>query len=102
MSDSVYIVCGDTGEYSDFQQWMVEAYLSEDAAKARVIELEQLILAQGFTKIEDEGEIRMAQPKNWRWFDGDEKIENAIGCEFHCDYNGMRWYYMAVPLKGAK
>jgi len=34
---------GNTGECSDYRQWPVDAWLSEDRAKARVIELEHLL-----------------------------------------------------------
>lgn len=99
MSKKVFIVCGDTGEYSDYRQWMVEAYMSEDAARARVLELEQLLLAQGFTK--RAGEKYMDRPDDWDWCDGEEKIGDSIGVHFSCDSTGMRWYYDAVPIRDA-
>lgn len=93
---NVFIVCGDTGEYSDYRQWMVEAYTDEDKAKARVMELEQLLLAQGFTK--GNGGM-MERPEKWDYSDSDTKVGDTIGVHFSCDYAGMRWYYEPVPLK---
>lgn len=43
MSRTIYVVIGECGEYSDREEWLVEAYPSEDAAIARVVELETLV-----------------------------------------------------------
>lgn len=34
---TIYVVSGSTGEYSDQEEWMVEAFRDEDSAKELVI-----------------------------------------------------------------
>lgn len=40
MSDTIYLVCGDVGEYSDRWTWIVAWYPTEDEAKAHVAALD--------------------------------------------------------------
>jgi hypothetical protein len=50
VSDTIYVVCGSVGEYSDHTEWMVAWYSDESAAKAHAdaaqAEAEQLTSAK--------------------------------------------------------
>lgn len=89
----VYVVTGDTGEYSDYRQWMVCAYMSEDAAKARVIELETLMKTLGAVT-DSEWEQRAAATDAMRKHEHGDQA-------FDIDYTGTRYSYEAVELKDA-
>lgn len=41
MTEIIYLVCGDVGEYSDHSSWTVAWYPTEDEAKAHVAALEE-------------------------------------------------------------
>lgn len=44
----IWIVQGTSGEYSDRGEWIVDAWPTEDAAKARVAALDALLLEHGY------------------------------------------------------
>ena len=73
-ADTIYLVCGDVGEYSDRSTWIVAWYPTEDEAKAHVTAL-------------DESNI-VAREKLEAWF-GEED----------CDYaDDKRAAILATPL----
>ena len=82
----IYIVIGNTGEYSDFRQWNVCAYMSEKSARARVTELDMLMKSIG-AKWDQDGCVE-AMRNNER---GDRSFE--------IDYTGTTYYYNVVELK---
>lgn len=90
---TIYVVTGNTGEYSDYTDWIVCAYKSADAAKARVIELETLMKTLG--PVTDSG------------WDARRKLEDAMKKHehgdqyFQVDYTGTRYGYEPVELKDA-
>jgi hypothetical protein len=47
MSEKVYVVMGETGEYSDRAFWHVVAYRDEEAAKAHVQRAEAWLMKNG-------------------------------------------------------
>lgn len=88
----IYVVVGETGEYSDRTEWLVAAFDTEEAAKARVIkatdrarELEQ------WTDLDD-------QP--CRYSDAADKPTNQYDTKMRMAYTGTVYHYSAVPLIG--
>lgn len=53
MAEKIYVVMGTSGEYSDRTEWPIVAYMSEERAKQKVLELDekerQRVLATGRT-----------------------------------------------------
>ena len=88
MTQTIYVVIGATGEYSDRLEWLVEAYPSEDAARARVVELEDLARShRGMPRDKAEKAMRK-HPR------GDRR--------FRTDYTDTRYRYQPVQLEEAK
>lgn len=91
--DTVYVVTGTTGEYSDHREWAVKAFKTKRAAEAFVLAVTQeAARALGIAipeKIPD-GHIG-----------GESSVErglNKLDPEMHVDYTGVRYYYDAVPF----
>lgn len=85
MSRTIYVVIGECGEYSDREEWLVEAHYSELTARERVQELEALARCHhGMLRAVAESVIRK-HPR------GDRK--------FQTDYTGTRYRYEPVPLE---
>lgn len=86
-SETIYVVTGSTGEYSDRSEWLVYAFHTEEAAQAYVDLL---------------GVERQKLPqRSWDWND-DQKIELAMRAfdpRFSEDYTGTSWFVQAVELK---
>lgn len=86
----VWVVSGSTGEYSDRNEWLVAAFASEDAAKARIIALDQ----------------RMQEmPQQWKegsWGEHDGKMKEHMALldpNFCIDYTGTRYFVSVVPFE---
>ena len=91
----IWIVVGQTGEYSDRTEWMVGAYRSEAAAQVRVVELSRLIqhaprsnIVNEFDKWEDRRE-RVAFIRSHP--DGDPSYQE--------DYTGTAYYPSVCELE---
>jgi len=90
---NIYIVFGDTGEYSDYRQWIVCAYQDEEKAKARVVELETLMKNLGAVTGSDWDKL---------WKAGKAMREHERGdVNFDIDYTGTHYCYEATELKDA-
>ena len=86
MSRTIYVVVGECGEYSDREEWLVEAYPSEDAAIARVVELETLVrLLRGLPTDAAREDSMRRHPRGDR--------------NYRSDYTGTRYRYEPVPLE---
>ncbi len=85
--DRVWVVMGWTGEYSDRSEWPVAAFMTEEAAQARVKALDE--------KMQE-------MPKEWRrnW-DDREKVRAHMGAldpDYHEDYTGTGYFIYEVPV----
>ena len=56
----IYLIEGCTGEYEQRTTWISEAHVTQDAAKNRVKELNELIKSLGYT---DKYDYRLYQKK---------------------------------------
>lgn len=86
MNESVYVVMGSTGEYSDRGEWPVVAYSVEDDAKAHV-ERAQARAREIFQKWHG---------RAWHW--SKEEDPNEHDPDMCLDYTGTTYYVMPVPL----
>jgi len=87
----IYVVFGNTGEYSDYREWMVCAYKKEDLAMARVSELEHLLTINGANKDIDWDEREKIAARI-------RSVENGDpGCDI--DYTGSNYFYRETELK---
>ena len=96
----IYVVFGQTGEYSDRKEWMVCAYRKEEKAQARISELENLMLTLGV----DPGLY---------WVSGKNNLEKLVEVSeamrkhprgdpaFDTDYTGTMYYYASTDLRTA-
>ena len=85
----VYVVFGETGEYSDRSEWPVAAYSTGEMAEARADSL-----AAKYRELTENGTIITD-------YDQREAIETAMRIydpEFRLDYTGTHWYVLSVPL----
>lgn len=55
--DKVYVLFGETGEYSDRQEWVVRAYANEDAANAERDKLNALAVGGGSGSTYDDRQV---------------------------------------------
>lgn len=85
---NVYIVQGETGEYSDRTEWAVAAYLHEDDAKEHVRALDAWL-----------GERKQRYNCAHVCLDRRRLPKCTLDPHFQCDYTGTRYYYYAVELK---
>lgn len=101
--DKIYVVEGSTGEYSDNTHWLVQAFRSENKAKAAVVILSQFA--------RESFKLRFDQIRKGPW-PGDvvfSKIndkhdgyvqENIIPLDpnFREDYTGTNYTYTEIEL----
>lgn len=89
----VYVVMGETGEYSDRSDWPVRAFLNEGIAQALINQLDEWLRVHGF----DMGE---------RAHINLERRHPLPTCEldpsFACDYTGTRYYLLTIELEDAQ
>jgi hypothetical protein len=88
MSEQVYVVMGETGEYSDREGWPVLAYMDEADARAHVARCDEWALANGCHANSDQHVS----------FVGRDKLVNPHDERMRVDYTGVRYYVMPVPL----
>ena len=88
----IYIVQGCTGEYSDFQEWTVCAYTSEEAARDRVVELEHILLV-------NKAQLGCEYASRER---AEIAMHNAPNGDPSCtiDYTGANYHYEECELIG--
>jgi hypothetical protein len=88
--NTIYVVIGSTGEYSDRSEWPVRAYRNEAAAQAEVLRLGEAASAF-YAKWEPNGygpERHKAEDAHRATFDP----------SFRCDYTGTSYYLYSVEL----
>jgi hypothetical protein len=83
----VYVVMGQTGEYSDRTEWVVVAYSNEADAQKHV---------ENATRRAKELEV--TKPRNWEALEA-HLASNEFDPAMQLDYTGTRYYYMAVELR---
>jgi hypothetical protein len=89
----IWIVFGRTGEYSDRDDWPVDAWPSQEAAEARVEQLTRKYQEVGFDRLE-------------RWDGAWEKAVEAFRADpdgdpgFRHDYTGTDWTLGECTLRG--
>lgn len=90
----IWIIHGTTGEYSDRGEWVVEAHDSKDAAMARIVALDALLLAHGYKHgepVRGDWKERDAAKKAFRELSGDS--------HFDADYTGTSYFLSECDLK---
>lgn len=85
----VYIVMGDTGEYSDRTEWPVLAFPSEEAAAGLVVKCEDFCREHGILNGDDKIHLSYSARAN---------IKNPHDENMYVDYTGVRYYVMPVRL----
>lgn len=83
---TVYVVMGSTGEYSDRREWAVAAYTDEKEVQRHVIEAEKRA-----------GEIKVLSQSEGKW---PHNYSNDFDKGFDMDYTGTSYYYTTVELFG--
>ena len=84
--DTVYIVMGTTGEYSDREEWPVCAYTNEQAAQQHVEAAEKR--AKEIEVLWRGNEYRMP-----------EGLKNEHDPDMAMEYTGTHYYIMATQLR---
>lgn len=84
---NVYVVCGSTGEYSDYRGWTVAAFLDKAAAEAFCEQLNQWCKDNG---VHDSAVLAPAasRPK-----------ECPLDPRFDCSYTGVSYALDEIPLR---
>lgn len=89
---TIYVVIGTCGEYSDRNEWLVAAYVSEGAAAQRVVDCER------------ESKIMDAVAKEHTRY-GDEFEEakklNVADPNYRSDYTGTKYTLAPIELVDA-
>jgi len=81
----IYIVFGQTGEYSDHRDWIVAAYLNKSAAEKRVADC-----TMGAGKF-------VNSQLNWEWSEASE-AKNPYDEQMHVDYTGTNYFLCETDL----
>lgn len=89
----VYVVSGQTGEYSDNRNWIVKGFVSEEKAKDFVVKVS-----------EKYREIREKHGNSSFWHcDWDrEKFPNTLDPYMEADYTGTTYCYFPVEVDEEK
>lgn len=85
----IYIVHGETGEYSDRSDWNVCAYKNEEDAKIHVVKASE-VARELYAKYQNDF---------MNWYDDDGVIKtNPYDKRFSMDYTGTNYGYSEVEL----
>lgn len=79
----VHVVFGSTGEYSDYHEWSVKAFLEKRKATAFAKQCQKLFEAQGFDYWKYE-HMEWKHPLDKRW---------------EMDYTSTKYHVISVPLE---
>lgn len=94
-TQQIYVVIGDTGEYSDYHEWIVCAYTREEDAIQRV----KFLSAVASDLHVNDRDVRF---ESWQERGAAEKkikvVENGDP-NASIDYTGIRWRYEAITLR---
>lgn len=85
----IYVVEGQTGEYSDNRNWPVRAFISEKRAKDFVIKL-----SDEYRKMR----IKYGGGDYWYHYWDSEKDPNPLDPDMLVDYVGVEYSYYSVEL----
>ncbi len=88
MSAKVYIVIGDTGEYSDRTEWPVIAYMDENKAVAHVARLDTWLVENKVSR--NHGDVLSYEER--------DNLKTPDDPHFSSDYTGTRYCVMAVDI----
>lgn len=86
----VYIVMGETGEYSDRNEWPVVAYTDEVDAKAHVMRCDAWLLQNSVHANSD--------TVAYDYTSSGKALINPHDPGFHFDYTGTRYYVIGVQV----
>ena len=89
MSETIWMVGGTTGEYSDRTEWVVDAWRSKAEAKARVLFLTTKMQELGISTLE-----RYRTP----WERAVDEMKKTDP-DFSNDYTGTSYYLCELELK---
>ena len=91
MMQEIYVVVGQTGEYSDAQEWLVCAHTTKKEAEDRIKSLYALAKKHGVCKT---GYFTSTKHEKL------EAFRNAAGGDPNAklDYTGIRYYQRSIPL----
>lgn len=85
-TQTIWVVIGTTGEYSDRSEWLTKAFRSEESAKDYVLFL---------TK-----ERQKLGTRSWNYEEREKvgKVMKAFDHNYSEDYSGTEWYVSSVEL----
>lgn len=89
MSQTLYVVMGTTGEYSDRSEWPVRAFATEAGADAFVSELDEWLRVHR-VHMDQRGELPNYHDRGL--------LAPELDPKFECDYTGTSYWIMTVPL----
>jgi len=90
---TIYIVFGSAGEYSDRREWTVEAHTTEEAAQARIRQLDALVQEFGLTG----GYQGRGYEQELALINGFKSHPHGDQ-NFQTDYTGTSYYYGSCEL----
>ena len=82
----IYIIKGSSGEYDDYNEWTVSAYISEERAKERLAFLQDFMEESGFNKGRGTG----TDEENYENEDFIRDHENGDN-HFYTSYTGVNY-----------
>jgi hypothetical protein len=90
---TIYVVVGETGEYSDHSDWYVAAFLRKEKAEEFKVALNKRLNELGCLNNRPAG-----------WYDIADDITAAMqqmgDRQFRCDYTGTSYGVVEMPLRG--
>jgi hypothetical protein len=87
----IYVVFGQTGEYTDHRDWPVKAFIFEQSAKDFV---EKVSEEYRRLKVKYSSSGSM-----WFWYMRDKGDFNSLDPRMETDYTGTEYYYFPVDLE---
>lgn len=90
--DTIHLVCGSTGEYSDRHEWLVAAFSTAEAAQKYIDKLQ--LMYQQFPQ-NDRGYQREEEER-----DQLHRVMEVFDPNFSEDYTGTYYWYDTVQWKG--
>ena len=89
---TIYVVEGQTGEYSDHCKWPVRAFVSEKRAKRFVEEV-----SQEYRKLKQRYYVD-GGPAGWYFKMKDAEEQNPLDPNMQTDYTGTTYSYYPIEL----
>lgn len=82
---TIYVIEGQTGEYDDFQSWLVAAHTTLEAAEKHRTKCHEFV----------EKEINPMAADNWRVL---KDVKNPYDSAMHVDYTGVTYTIDTLKL----